>query len=142
MENDKWKYASTKDIKNIDMETALMLLKYPKVLGKIGMNTVTLNNGPYGLYIKNGNTNIPIKDDIKEDDIDIDYVIKNSNRMFHVKDKVISIRNGDYGHYLQITSEKNKSKQNISIPQKYNTESMTIDDVMQIIANKNSYIKK
>jgi DNA topoisomerase-1 len=142
MENDKWKYASTKDIKNIDMETALTLLKYPKVLGKIGMNTVTLNNGPYGLYIKNGNTNIPIKDDIKEDDIDIDYVIKNSNRMFHVKDKVISIRNGDYGHYLQITSEKNKSKQNISIPQKYNTESMTIDDVMQIIANKNSYIKK
>jgi DNA topoisomerase-1 len=142
MENDKWKYASTKDIKNIDIETALMLLKYPKILGNIGKNTVTLNNGPYGLYIKNGNTNIPIKDDIKEDDIDIDYVIKNSNRMFHVKDKVISIRNGDYGHYLQITSEKNKNKQNISIPQKYNTENMTIDDVMQIISNKNSYTKK
>jgi topoisomerase IA-like protein len=61
------------------------------------------------------------------------------NKSFKIKDKTINIRNGNYGPYIQIVS-LNKT-QNISIPHKYNLETITIDDIMQIIANKNNIIK-
>jgi DNA topoisomerase-1 len=145
LDNDKWKYASIKDInkKELDMACAEELLLFPKILGKISNTIITLNKGQYGLYLKSGTRNIAIKDDIDINEIDLEYAKKlmnaTENKSFKIKDKTINIRNGDYGPYLQIVSTN--KKQNISIPKKYNLETITIDDIMQIIADKNSFIK-
>ena len=144
-EDEKWKYASIKDIdkKELDIEYAEELLVFPKLLGKISNNIISLNKGQYGLYIKCGTRNISIKDDVDIKDIDLEYAKKimntPENKSFKIKDKTINIKTGDYGPYLQIVSTN--KKQNISIPHKYNIKTITIDDVMQIIADKNSFIK-
>ena len=145
LDNDKWKYASIKEIdkKDLDIAYAEELLLFPKILGKISNTIVTLNKGQYGLYLKSDTRNIAIKDDIDIANIDLEYAKKiintPENNSYKIKDKTINIRNGDYGPYLQIVSTN--KKQNISIPKKYNLETITIDDIMQIIADKNSFIK-
>ena len=140
LEDDKWKHASIKDIKELNIEQAEELLYFPKVLGKISNNIITLNNGQYGMYIKCGTRNIAIKEDI---DIDLEYAKKlletPDNKSFKIKDKVINIRTGDYGPYLQIVSSN--KKQNISIPKKYNLDKINMGDIMQIIADKNGFVK-
>ena len=61
-------------------------------------------------------------------------------KTFKVKDKILNIKNGDYGPYIHIVSGSNK-KQFISIPKEYSIDSITIDDVLKIIANKNGTSK-
>jgi len=112
-------------------------------LGKISNNIVTLNRGQYGMYIKCGTRNIAINiDDIEN--VNMEYAKKlletPDNKSFKIKDKVINIRNGDYGPYLQIISTN--KKQNISIPKKYNLDKINMGDIMQIIADKNGFVKK
>jgi DNA topoisomerase-1 len=61
--NDKMKFTSIpKDLKNeiITLEDAILLLEFPKILGKHGDNDVILKNGPYGAYVEWGQTRIPI----------------------------------------------------------------------------------
>jgi len=145
LDGDKWKYASIKDInmKELDVEYAMELLLFPKVLGKISNNIITLNKGQYGMYIKCGGRNISIKEDTDINTIDLEYAKKlldtPDNKSFKIKDKIINIRTGEYGPYLTIVSSN--KKQNISIPPKYKLDSITIDDVLQIIASKNSFVK-
>jgi DNA topoisomerase-1 len=141
----KWKYAPIKEISpdKITLEQAIELLEYPKTLGKLGNAIVTLNKGQYGFYIKCSNKNYSIKDEnIEASDIDLNYakeLIESGDpyaiKSFKMKDKVINIKNGDYGYYLQIVS--GSKKQNISIPKSYNIDKITIDDILQIIAQKN-----
>jgi DNA topoisomerase-1 len=143
LEDDKWKHASIKEIKELNITQAEELLIYPKLLGKISNNIVTLNRGQYGMYIKCGTRNIAINiDDIEN--VNMEYAKKlletPDNKSFKIKDKVINIRNGDYGPYLQIISTN--KKQNISIPKKYNLDKINMGDIMQIIADKNGFVKK
>ena len=60
-------------------------------------------------------------------------------KTFKVKDKVLNIKNGDYGPYIQIVS--GSKKQFVSIPSTYSIENMNIDDVLKIIADKNGTSK-
>ena len=202
-ENGKFKYAPITN-ENITLEEAIILLEFPKKIGKIGNSIVTLNRGQYGLYLKCNDMNYSIKDskvNIKEIDItyakeiingeaknvatndtllgpdnmnNMIYVGKgsygpyvkkmvddkwkyisikeditlenaiilfnninnnNSIKTFNIKNKTINIRNGEFGNYIQIIS--GKKKQNISIPKKINTETITIEEVLKIIAMKN-----
>ena len=149
-DNKKWKYAPLKDIdiNKVTLEEALEILEYPKSLGKFGKSNVTLNKGQYGLYIKYGDKNISIKDlEIDPNNIDLEYakqLIEAGDpyalKTFKVKDKILNIKNGDYGPYIHIVSGSNK-KQFISIPKEYSIDSITIDDVLKIIANKNGTSK-
>lgn len=139
----KWKFAPLKeiDINTVTLEIALELLEFPKFIGKIGNTMVHLSKGQYGLYFKYGDRNISIKtDDISI--IDIDYarqLIESGDsyatKSFKVKDKVINIKKGQYGPYIQIVSSN--KKQNIPIPSKINMDTITLDEVLQIIASKN-----
>jgi DNA topoisomerase-1 len=145
MDDDKWKYASVKDKKNITLEDALELLEYPKNLGKIGNTIITLNKGEYGFYLKYAGKNISIKD-IEPNKVDIDYakqLIEAGDsyalKTFKVKDKTINIKKGEYGPYIHIIGNK---KQFISIPSSYDIEKINIDDVFKIIATKNGVIAK
>jgi len=149
-DNKKWKYAPLKDvdINEVTLEEALVILEYPKNLGKFGKSNVTLNKGQYGFYIKYGDKNISIKNpDIEPNDIDLDYakqLIEAGDayalKTFKVKDKILNIKNGDYGPYIHIVSESNK-KQFVSIPKQYSIDKITIDDVLKIIADKNGTSK-
>jgi DNA topoisomerase-1 len=148
-ENDKWKYAPLKEIKleDVKLEDAVSLLEYPRFLGKIGNAIITLNKGQYGYYIKSGDRNISIKDEeIEPENIDIEYAKQlleagdpYAIKSFKLQGKVLSIKNGDYGPYIQILV--GTKKQFISIPKTYKIENMTIDDVLKIIAEKNGTSK-
>ena len=145
------KYASIKDtdftIDTITLDNAIKLLEYPKELGKIGNSIVTLHKSHTddGFYIKYNGKNIAIKD--KDANIDLDYcreIVKNyqSNdaiQSFKVKNIIINVKSGNYGPYIQILS-KNGKTENISIPKKYNSDKITIDQVMEIISLKKKNI--
>jgi DNA topoisomerase-1 len=149
LEDDKFKYISIEN-DSITIEDAIELSAYPKLLGKIDKQDVELMNGKFGLYIKFNKNNYPI---LSNEDIDLEKakeIIENKNnnenkdksycKNFTIKDKIISVKNGQYGYYLQING-KNKS-QNISIPKDINIENINIKKVLEIIANKNGTIKK
>ena len=145
----KWKYAPLKDvdIDSVTMELAISLLEFPKFIGKIGNGIVTLNKGQYGLYFKYGSKNFGIKNEnINIEDIDIAYakqIIEAGDqyalKSFKIKDKVLNIKKGDFGLYVQIVS--GTTKQNISIPASFNVDTISIDDVLRIIASKNGTSK-
>jgi DNA topoisomerase-1 len=142
---DKWKYAPLKEIKldDVTLDDAIELLEFPRTLGKVGNAIVTLNKGQYGLYLKCAGKNISIKDtNIEPNDIDINYakeLIEAGDpyalKSFKVKDKILNIKSGEHGPYVQIVS--GTKKQNISIPSKYKIEDITIEQVLQVIATKN-----
>ena len=144
--NDKTKYRFAKlkeiSVDKVTLDYALGLLEWPKTLGKIGNAVVTLNDGQYGLYIKCAGKNYSIKEALDPDDIDLDYAKElvqagdpYSLKSFKVKDKVINVKSGEFGNYLQIVS--GTKKQNIPMPKKYSIESLSLEQVLEIIASKN-----
>lgn len=144
--NDKSKYTYAKlkemSVDKVTLDYALALLEWPKTLGKIGNAIVTLNDGQYGLYIKCAGKNYSVKEAIDPDDIDLEYAKEiiqagdpNAMKTFKVKDKVINVKSGEFGPYLQIVS--GTKKQNISIGKKYNLETINLEQVLEIIAGKN-----
>ena len=142
--DDKMRYAKLTDssVDKVTLEEAISLLEWPKSLGKIGNAIVTLNKGQYGLYIKCSGKNYSIKDTVDPNNINLKFaedLIQAGDpyalKTFKVKDKVINIKCGEFGNYLQIISKTRK--QNIPIPKKNSIENITIDQVLQIIANKN-----
>jgi len=135
-DNDIWKYTSIPDNNNITLEEAITFLSFPKILGKISKTNVTLCNGKFGFYIKYNNNNFSIKPDININDIDLEFAKKllansNNNKTFKLKDKIINVKSGEFGPYLQIID--NNNKKNISIPSKYKIDSITIEDIIEII---------
>lgn len=148
-EDGKWKYASLNliDPNKVTIEQAIELLEYPKTLGKISNTIVTLNKGQYGMYLKYGGKNITLKDkDINPKNITLEYAksqIESGDpyalKTFKVKDKVLSVKKGDFGPYIQIVS--GTKKQFISIPPTIDISTITIDQVLKIVADKNGTTK-
>jgi DNA topoisomerase-1 len=147
--DNKWKYSSVSDIPldKITLDQAIELLEWPKSLGKIAQSNVTLNKGPYGYYIKYGTRSISVGDQtIDPSTIDLDYAKKLINigdpfalNTFKIQNKMIYVKSGDFGPYIQIVSDK--TKQSISIPSSYQVSKLTLTDVLNIIANKNGTSK-
>jgi DNA topoisomerase-1 len=140
--NDKSKYRFAKlkeiSVDKVTLDYALVLLEWPKTLGKIGNAIVTLNDGQFGLYIKCAGKNYSIKEALDPEDIDLDYAKElvqagdpYSLKSFKVKDKVINLKSGEFGHYLQIVS--GTKKQNIPVPKKYNIESLSLQVKMVLV---------
>jgi len=141
----KWKYVKLTEmtVEDVTLEHALKLLEWPKTLGKIGNAIVTLNEGPHGIYLKYNGKNYSVKNEsLKVDEINIDHardiieaVDPYALKTFKVSNKILNIKKGEFGYYIQIVSSA--KKQNIPIPKKYNIDDVTIDDVLKIISDKN-----
>jgi DNA topoisomerase-1 len=153
IEDNKPRFAQLKDISidDVTLEQAIIILEYPKTIGKIGNAIVTLNKGPYGFYFKCNGKNYSIKDNNDINSLDITYaknIIESGDiyalKTFKVKDKIMNIKNGEFGNYIQIVS--GTKKQNISIPNKIPSsgkiEDITLEEVLKIIADKNGIKKK
>ena len=145
LENDKNKFYSIEN-NEINLEEALQILEFPKVLGKINKTKIELVKGKFGLYLKYDKVNYSIPQDIDPSIIDLEFAKniiekKNKNKTFTVKDKTIYIKNGQYGYYLQIINSGSKA-QNIPIPKDIDVENINIKNILEIIANKNGTIKK
>jgi DNA topoisomerase-1 len=139
IENDKPRYAHVESIENITLEEALEELQYPKTLGKINNRNVILQKGQYGLYLKHLERNYPASNPnitLEEAKIIIESGDSNAINTFKIKDKIVNIKSGEFGPYLQIVS--GKKKQNISIPKSYDINKLNISDVLTIIASKNN----
>ena len=143
IENDKYKFYSIEN-NEISIENALEILEFPKILGKINKSKVELNKGKYGLYLKYNKINYSISTDIDISKININFakeLIENKNKSFTIKNKIINIKNGQYGYYLQIIDESKKN-QNIPIPKDINIENINLENILEIIAYKNGTKKK
>ena len=143
IEGEKFRFAPLKDIslENVTLEEAITLLEFPKNIGKIGNSIIYLNKGPYGYYFKYNGKNISIKEEVNIEDIDIEFaktIIESGDiyalKTFKLKDKILNVKKGEFGPFVQIVSGTKKT--NVSIPSKYDLEKITIEDVLYIIENK------
>ena len=148
----KWRYAPLKDIKQEDVtiDDAIEILKYPKLLGKIGNAQVYLHKGQYGLYLKKANDTMSIKDkEMKEKDININYAKKIFStgdpyalKSYKIKNKTVNLKKGQYGYYLQIKGSGKKKNKNLSLPNSINPDTLTVDEILEFIAKTNGTKKK
>ena len=140
MVNDKWKFASVKG-KNINLEEAIELLQFPKLIGKIVNANVYLHKGQYGFYLKKGKDCRSVKDK-SIDEINIMlakelFKDKNSLKTFRIRNREMNIKKGPYGYYLQIKGKKNR---NISLPNSIDVDSIEEKHILEILAEKNGTI--
>jgi DNA topoisomerase-1 len=133
------KYASLKEeegntLDNITITTAIKLLNYPKILGKIDKDEVILKKGQYGFYCSIGKDNVQIKD-IEPEKVTIDYVkslllnkITGGNVIkVKVKSSVVDLKEGPYGLYFQWT--KGGKVERKTFPSKWNKNKLELDKV-------------
>lgn len=122
---------------SIKLEDAKELLKYPKIIGKIGINQVLLKKGKYGLYISVGKNKISIDDEnitLEEIKDKLKNKKDNSLKKFKEKTKIYKILKGPYGKFINVTDSKNmKLNYNVHISDNINIENLTLDDIKKII---------
>jgi DNA topoisomerase I len=138
LENDKWRYAPVKDIEQneITLDIALSLLEYPKYIGKIGKDKVTINKGRYGFYYKKGTEKASIKDKSKMNDMEYAKLLFNNEdpyslREFIINGKKIKLKKGPYGYYLQLL--KDKKNKNIPIGQTIDEDKVNIEYIKKYL---------
>lgn len=118
-ENSQWKFASiniNETNKQTLLEDAYNKLEYPKILGKKGSTTVSINIGKFGPYIKYGKINCPIPKNINYKKILLDealeYIVgkgdKNVIKGILHNNKLILVKTGPYGNYIQTTFKGKK----------------------------------
>ena len=136
------KYIPLKEdsMKDITLEKALELLKYPLNLGKYYNKDIQLYNGKFGLYLKYNNKNYSLLDDLIEENKEITLDIateiikkeKKDNKIIKFDKKDIEIKVGKYGPYF------NYNKKNYSIPKNYNLTELNENDIKRIVNYKKS----
>lgn len=122
------------DMKTIKIEEALKLLEFPKFLGKINNNSVSIMNGKFGYYIKFNGKNYTIS---KESDPNT-FTLEDAKSIINVKDNAIikeisdsiKIINGPYGIYLK------HGKKNISLPKDLEVDKIDKDIADELAAKK------
>ena len=136
----KQKYAPLKDIniREVTIQQALKLLKYPYNLCLLKNKDVKICIGKYGVYIKYDNKNYSLGE-LKEEELDEEKVKEiifkptenvKSNIIKKINDNII-IKNGKYGPYISY-----KNKLNVKIYGKKKPEDLTENDCNLMINNK------
>lgn len=143
-EDGKWKYAANKIGENIKLEEAIELLKFPLMLGTFQKNNIYLHKGQYGYYLKFGTKNISIKDKTKDEtNIDFNYaksLLEGGDayalKSFKLKEKVLNVKKGPYGYYVQIVSSAAKKPKNVGLPNDIEIDNLNLEQLIHIIGFK------
>jgi len=140
------KYTSLPDeftLEETTLDDVLKIIIYPKDLGKYNKKSIYLCKGKFGFYIKYNEANISFNQEIDIDKIDIDFCKnliesgdKYSLKTYKVKDKIINVKKGKFGPYLQLLNDKKKVLRNIPIPNNLNIENININDIIDLITKK------
>ena len=143
--DNKHKFAPLKDIdiKDVTLEQALNLLKYPYILCNYKSNEVTVCKGKYGVYLKYNNKNYSIKEhseeSLKNKDTLKSILEETANKedgeqksgiIKTINNKIV-IKNGKYGPYISY-----KNKLNVKIYGNKKPEDLTQDDCIKMINKK------
>ena len=144
MDDGKWKYAANNLGNNISLDDAINLLKFPIMLGTHEKSNVYLHKGQYGFYIKHGKKTVSIKDKTKDENtIDFNYaknLIESGDvyaiKSFKLKEKVLNVKKGPYGYYVQIIGTTSKKPKNIGIPKEVDIENINLEQLINIIGIK------
>jgi DNA topoisomerase I len=143
LNSDKPKYVNiSKPLtsKNITLEKAIELLKYPIKLGNYNDKVIEIYNGQHGLYAKYDNNNYSLDKLLELNDvIKIIEGKKESNKnilkTFNDKKMIYEIRNGPYGNYLMIKGGKKPIIKNI--PKGTDIDKLTIENLKNISKSNN-----
>ena len=126
----KYKYAALGDLKieEVTLDEAVVLLQYPKELGKYKNKMVTIKKGKNGIYLTHNKKNYSIDQDVSL--IEAEDIIKISDNNFIKKiNEDIVIKKGKYGPYIHY-----KKKHFISI--KTDPELITEKECLELVKRK------
>ena len=126
-----------KNIDNITLDDAMKLFNLPEKIGLFENEDILINIGPYGPYIKCGNTNVSVRDkDIFEiTEIEAQELIKDkkeldANKQIKFFEKSnIKILNGIYGPYVT------NGKVNVKVPKDVEPSSLEESVCIEMLDN-------
>ena len=149
-EDKKPRFASLKsdqNIKSIDLDSALSLFEYPKLLGTFEKDEVYLKLGRFGPYIRFGKTFVSIKPKEGDDPMTID--LERSIELIEAKlkadaenniasfdDGKVKVLNGRFGPYVKI------GRKNYKIPKDTDPKSLTHEDCLKLAEEQDAKKKK
>ena len=128
------------DMKNLKIEDAIKLLEFPKYLGKINGNSVSVMNGKFGYYLKYNNKNYTLS---KDDDPNT-FTLKEAENIINEKDNsivkeitdTIKIIKGPYGIYLK------HGKKNVSLPKDIDPKEIDKEKADELASKKKIFFRK
>ena len=139
-EDKKPRFASLKsdqNIKTIDLESALSLFEFPKLLGIFEGDEVYLKLGRFGPYIQFGKTNVSIEKGDDVDQIDLEkatiYIRKkkelNAPIMIY-EDLPVTKGKGRFGPFIKWNDTF------INVNKKYDFDQLSDEDIVELIEEK------
>ena len=139
-EDKKPKFASLKsdqNIKTIDLESALSLFEFPKLLGTFEKDEVYLKLGRFGPYIQFGKTNVSIEkgDDVDQIDLEkaIIYIKKKKELdapIMVYEDLPVTKGKGRFGPFIKWNDTF------INVNKKYDFDQLSDEDIVDLIEEK------
>jgi DNA topoisomerase-1 len=133
LDNDKWKYYPVDGI-DVTLDEAIEKMLYPKELGKYDKKMIFLCKGKFGLYLKYEDKNISVKEEVSFEQAKgmIDSGDKYALKTFKLEKKIINIKSGQYGPYMQVIN--GKTKKNIPFKDKnIDIKNITLKDIINLL---------
>ena len=139
-EDKKPRFASLKsdqNIKSIDLESALSLFEYPKLLGTFEKDEVYLKLGRFGPYIQFGKTNVSIEKREDVDQIDLEkakeYIKKKKELdapIMIYEEFPVTKGKGRFGPFIKWNDTF------INVNKKYDFDHLSDEDIIELIEEK------
>ena len=139
-EDKKPRFASLKgdqNIKTIDLESALSLFEFPKLLGTFENDEVYLKLGRFGPYIQFGKTNVSIEKGDDVDQIDLEkatiYIRKKKELdapIMIYEDLPVTKGKGRFGPFIKWNDTF------INVNKKYDFDQLSDEDIVELIEEK------
>ena len=139
-EDKKPRFASLKsdqNIKSIDLESALSLFEYPKLLGTFEKDEVYLKLGRFGPYIQFGKTNVSIEKREDVDQIDLEkakeYIKKKKELdapIMIYEELPVTKGKGRFGPFIKWNDTF------INVNKKYDFDHLSDEDIIELIEEK------
>ena len=139
-EDKKPRFASLKsdqNIKSIDLESALSLFEYPKLLGTFEKDEVYLKLGRFGPYIQFGKTNVSIEKGEDVDQIDLEkakeYIKKKKELdapIMIYEELPVTKGKGRFGPFIKWNDTF------INVNKKYDFDHLSDEDIVELIEEK------